>query len=158
MCYFYVELFDKSTFTEFQSAYERISLEKLARDKGMGAAVDRLKKNGVMIGLPRVYPSCYDLKQYVLRGDITLEPPKSVGVDYGFWKCASAKERLLWKDTYLQLFGKYAYKDLDLHQACISGTIYDYIMQLMPDTPPEFKRLTSNPYPLESGPITVMMR
>lgn len=155
LCQFYAELFEKSTFTEFQNAYERGSLEKLARDKGMAVAVDRLKKNGVMIGLPRVHPSCYDLKQYVLCGDITSEPPKSVGVDYGFWKCASAKDRLLWKDTYLQLYDQYAYKDLDLHQACISGTIYDYIKRLMPDTPPEFKRLTSNLYPLEGGPITI---
>lgn len=157
LCRFYVKLFEKSTFGEFQRAYERRSLEKLARDKGMSVAVDELRKDGVMIGLPDVYPSCYDLKRYVLCGDVTVEPPKAVGVDYGFWKCASAKERIMWKDTYAQLFDQDAYNDRDLHQACISGKIYDYVKRLLPSTPPEFKPMTSNLYPLggADGPTSI---
>lgn len=155
LCWFYVKLFEKSTFEEFHLAYKTGSLEKLAREKGMAESVDKLRKNGVMIGLPKVYPSCYNLKQYVLCGDVTVEPPRSVRVDYGFYNCTNAREKILWKDTYLQLFNKHAYKACDLHQACISGTIYDYIKRLLPDTPPELRSMTSNIYPLESGPTTI---
>lgn len=152
---FYSRLFDKSSFVEFQKAYEQRSLEKLARAKGFSREVNEFRKRGVMVGLPPVHPSCYDLKQYVVCGDVVVEPPRPVGVDYGFWKCASAKERILWKDTYLKLFKHHAYNDRDLHEACISGKTYDYTKRLLPDTPPEFKRMSSNLYPLEGASKTI---
>jgi len=147
---FYLKLFDKVSFVQFHQAYLDGSLDRLAERVGLGTeakfwkqereAILGLKPNGM-------YPSAYDLKQYILSEAVT-DPINSVQFDYGYLNCRNPRERELWKDIYSRVFSADSFRFDGLHNACIKGKIYEYVKEICPDTPIVFKRLSKNVYPL----------
>ncbi|KAJ7149222.1 hypothetical protein C8R43DRAFT_1192909 [Mycena crocata] len=78
----------------------------------------------------------------------------SIAVDYGFMNCTSESEYQALRDLYKVIFERKDANPLKLHEACISGALYEYVLGIMPELKKKqnrakkFKRLLCNPYPL----------
>jgi hypothetical protein len=127
----YRALIDKCTLYEFYTNYVSDSLEDLLRSKNI-SGIDSLKAQGVVFGRQTI--GAYRLKQYVLTEHVPLQ--RSVGEDYGFSDygfnlCRNKKEIQKLRKIYKQLFEHKDFDILRLHEACISGTIYEYANQFV---------------------------
>ncbi|KAJ6554358.1 hypothetical protein B0H19DRAFT_1220477 [Mycena capillaripes] len=75
-------------------------------------------------------------------------------VDYGFMNCTSETEYQDLKAMYKGIFERRDANPLKLHEACVSGALYEYALGLFPELKnkknraKKFKRLMKNPYPL----------
>jgi hypothetical protein len=146
---FYSSLFDKVDFVQFYRAYLEGSIDKLAQRVGLGEEVSFWKnQRGAVLGIQpgTGNPSVYNLKEFLLSEDTV--PINSVKADYGYFNCKSPHERELWRDIYYRVFHAKDFDMAKMHEACIQGKIYEYVKQLFPGTPIEFKRLAVNIYPL----------
>jgi hypothetical protein len=96
--------------------------------------------------------SVWDLKAYVYQELKPTEMVPSFRVDYGIVNCAGFITHLqLLKDTYKQVFEHLQGDPLELHRACITGNIYEYVSGLLKIKKKEGKvlrRLMKNMYPL----------
>ncbi|CAF1186512.1 unnamed protein product [Adineta steineri] len=135
----YRTLIDQCTLYEFYTNSKSQTLEALLRLKNIDG-IDALKAQGVVFGYPNI--SVYHLKQYVLGEDVPLQ--RCIGVDYGFYLCRDNKSKQKLRKIYKQLFEHVNFDILQLHQACISGTIYKYASQFVVAD----ANLMKNPYPL----------
>lgn len=102
--------------------------------------------------------SCYSLKQFLACEDnLTTGPVLPVAVDYGWFACQTAMQKLEWKSTYKRLFESSGHRDLALHEACIKGKIFEYVQKILPETPSSFEKLCWNHYGRgPSGPLDDM--
>ena len=125
----------------------------MAEHVGLGTEASFWKEERqAILGLKpgKGYPSTYDLKQHILTKDIA-DPINSVQVDYGYLNCRNPREREQWREVYSMMFQAGGFRFDALHKACITGKIYDYVMEIFPDTPAVFERLSKNLYLLASA-------
>jgi hypothetical protein len=75
-------------------------------------------------------------------------------VDYGFMNCTSETEYQDLKDMYKSIFERRDASPLKFHEACVTGSLYEYTLGFFPELKnkknrsKKFKRLMKNPYPL----------
>ncbi|KAF8469749.1 hypothetical protein BDZ91DRAFT_655011 [Kalaharituber pfeilii] len=143
----YMQLFDNCTSTEFLRAFTDETLEQLAKRKGFSAKINELGRREIYLQ-PKPY-SVYNLKQFIAVGDFGRDPTLAVQWDYGYLRCRNAGERMQWTETYKKVFQSHEHRDLQLHQACIKGKIFEYVKRISPDTPKSFESLCRNAYPLK---------
>ncbi|KAF9499278.1 hypothetical protein BDN71DRAFT_1503317 [Pleurotus eryngii] len=146
------DLLSKSTFNELCQAYDSGSILSLFRTKKILVPTPTIEE--FLKGSNSLY-SVWKLKQFVLgTDDSVLRTPRSVWVDYGFINCASDTERLHLKSIYKSVFQSTKYPNMDpleLHQACISGKLFDFVGQFYTFKEKrrnQYTRLFENPYPL----------
>ncbi|KDQ50000.1 hypothetical protein JAAARDRAFT_165152 [Jaapia argillacea MUCL 33604] len=149
LCSIYRDLIHLCTFDEFCEAYRTSSIIALFDAHGLTArrqAFPYLEE--VLQGSPHTFKSVWNLKNYVLAQldeDELLIP--SIRVDYGFLNCKSTGELAQLKDIYRQVLQRPDANPLELHQACISGRLYQHVGGMM-KLKKKFQRLMKNPYPL----------
>ncbi|KAJ8689537.1 hypothetical protein PTI98_012435 [Pleurotus ostreatus] len=146
------ELLSKSTFKELCQAYDSGSTLSLFKTKKILVPTPTIEE--FLKGSNSLY-SVWKLKQFVLgTDDSVLRAARSVWVDYGFINCASDAERLDLKSIYKSVFQSTKYPTMDpleLHQACISGKLFDFVGQFYTFKEKKrnkYIRLFENPYPL----------
>ncbi|KAJ7347240.1 hypothetical protein DFH08DRAFT_1080307 [Mycena albidolilacea] len=88
----------------------------------------------LLSGSPVMLKSAWFLKKHVqytksVRSDLI----PSVRVDYGFMNCTSDREYQDLKDLDKKIFERRYTNPLELHQACVSGSLYDYVLGLFPE-------------------------
>ncbi|KAL4265869.1 MUB1/samB family protein [Pleurotus pulmonarius] len=146
-------LLKRCSFDELCEAYNSSSLLALFNKAGISisspAIVNVLKTS------PRMNYSVWDLKQFVIgTEDSAMQPIRPVWVDYGFINCSSDAERLDLKSIYKSVFQSTKHPTMDplqLHQACISGKLFDFVGQFYTfkeKKRDKYARLFKNPYPL----------
>ncbi|KDQ23108.1 hypothetical protein PLEOSDRAFT_186168 [Pleurotus ostreatus PC15] len=145
------ELLSKSTFKELCQAYDSGSTLSLFKTKIL---VPTPTIEEFLKGSNSLY-SVWKLKQFVLgTDDSVLRAAHSVWVDYGFINCDSDAERLDLKSIYKSVFQSTKYPTMDpleLHQACISEKLFDFVGQFYTFKEKKrnkYIRLFENPYPL----------
>lgn len=141
----YLMLINKCTFLEFWSAFENCQLASLFQAKSLGATLREFKNLDVFLSTPRAgpHPSVWELNKFLCLDD--AEPIRSVLVDYGFFYCKTAKDRLDLKDIYRHVLE--TTDPMDLHRACLRGELYDFA-KLAINVDPRFRAIMKNPYPL----------
>ncbi|KAJ6492603.1 hypothetical protein DFH09DRAFT_947439, partial [Mycena vulgaris] len=109
----------------------------------------------VLSGSPVVFNSVWYLKQHVqYTSSVRSEMPMSVHADYGFMNCTSDTEYQDLKNLYKSIFEQHDANPLKLHEACVSGALYNYVLGLFPELKKKknrakkFERLLRNFYPL----------
>ncbi|KAJ7896959.1 hypothetical protein B0H13DRAFT_1718611 [Mycena leptocephala] len=152
----YQILADRCSYDEFFTAYETSSLIQLLDTKGLrGRLMVIPYLEDVLSGSPRAFKSVWHLKQHT-------QDPESVHssllpaltVDYGFMNCTSETEYQDLKDMYKGIFERRDASPLKLHEACVTGSLYEYTLGFFPELKnkknrsKKFKRLMKNPYPL----------
>ncbi|KAF7351496.1 MYND-type domain-containing protein [Mycena sanguinolenta] len=143
------------SYEEFLSAYTSSTLIQLLDANGLrGRRMIHPYLEDVLSGSPSRFKSVWFLKQH-LRCSVgtrsNLIP--SVRVDYGFMNCASDSEYQELKDLYKDIFERRRANPLQLHEACLAGSLYEYVLRLFPEMKKKsrakkFQRLLRNPYPL----------
>ncbi|KAJ6457953.1 hypothetical protein C8R45DRAFT_561386 [Mycena sanguinolenta] len=144
------------SYDEFFTAYTNSNIIQLLDAKGpRGRRMIHPYLEGVLSGSPVVFKSVWMLKQYLgcsRSGGSDL--PRSVEVDYGFVNCTTESEHQDLKDLYTNIFEKPHTNPLQLHEACVSGSLYEYVVGLFPEIKKKknrakkFQRLLRNMYPL----------
>ncbi|KAF8144349.1 hypothetical protein K438DRAFT_1874218 [Mycena galopus ATCC 62051] len=153
----YQILAGRCSYNEFSTAYCNSTLIQLIDDKGLrGRRLTHPYLEDVLSGSPTVFKSAWPLKQYVqLPGKVQSDITPSVQVDYGFMNCTSDSEYQDLKDLYKNIFERPHANPLQLHEACISGSLYEYVLGLFPEMKKKknrkkkFQRLLRNLYPLQ---------
>jgi hypothetical protein len=152
----YGMLVDRCTYDEFLTAYSDSKIIQLLDAKGLrGRRIIHPYLEDVLSGSPVMFKSVWFLKKHVqytksVRSDLI----PSVRVDYGFMNCTSDREYQDLKDLYKNIFERRYTNPLELHQACLSGSLYDYVLGLFPEMKgkkkraAKFRRLLRNLYPL----------
>lgn len=97
------------------------------------------------------HKSVWSLKQFVLaKPEDETKPPLPcwpVRADYGFFNCTHAGEVADLKAVYKQFFVDKGGDPILLHNAAITGKIFDYVGVVM-KLKGKFQRLVRNHYPL----------
>ncbi|KAJ7836242.1 hypothetical protein B0H14DRAFT_2449888, partial [Mycena olivaceomarginata] len=128
----YGMLVDRCTYDEFLTAYSDSKIIQLLDAKGLrGRRIIHPYLEDVLSGSPVMFKSVWFLKKHVqytksVRSDLI----PSVRVDYGFMNCTSDREYQDLKDLYKNIFERRYTNPLELHQACLSGSLYDYVLGL----------------------------
>ncbi|CAI2161997.1 13665_t:CDS:2 [Funneliformis geosporum] len=130
---------------EFHDAYVSGTVVDLLKRKCDSSSW--LSENRIEIhvhGQPR--KSVYYLKQYVLSESVGLSNP--VRADYGFMNCRTEDEIRQLRQMYKKLIKTPQFDPRDLHKACLTGKIYNYVRLILPNE--ELKAdLLRNLYPLK---------
>ena len=142
----YVELIQQCRFTEFWQAFAQGKLIALMDRKGFRERRRPFKYLEAFLsstpeGENRY--SIWDLVRFCRSEE--WEAPQHLLVDYGFFNCDTALDRMQLKDTYKELLQKC--DPLDLHKACIKGKLFEFANRYM-KLEKRFQRLMRNPYPL----------
>ncbi|KAJ7613780.1 hypothetical protein DFH06DRAFT_1242295 [Mycena polygramma] len=152
----YQMLVEYCPYDEFFKAYDASSITELLDGRGLrGRRMALPYLEDVLSGSPRVFKSVWYLKQHVqdmnsVRSD--MEP--SVHADYGFMNCTSEEEYQDLRALYSTIFGRVDANPLKLHEACISGSLFDYVVGFVPELKKKknkakkLRRLLQNMYPL----------
>lgn len=140
----YNKLISKCTFKEFWTALESktllslFDLNGLKEDrKGIMHLETVLDKWGI--------PSVWYLQLFTQTSD--MDPTRSVYVDYGFSNCRTIEEKFALKGVYKKLLETHVDR-MELHAACISGKLYEFVSKHDSNLDRRFKGLMKNPYPL----------
>jgi hypothetical protein len=130
---------------EFNDAYVSGSVVDLLKRKCSDNGW--LSKNRIEVFRYKDFrPSVYSLKQYVLSESVRLSPP--VYADYGFMNCRTEDETRQLRQMYKKLIKTPQFEARDLHKACVSGKILDYVRSILPNEVLK-PRLLKNLYPLK---------
>ncbi|KAJ7185836.1 hypothetical protein C8R46DRAFT_1061865 [Mycena filopes] len=150
----YTMLADRSSYDAFCTAYLNSGLNELMDATGLRPrrlALPYLED--VLTHSPRGFKSVWPLKQHVLHPrSVRSDMEMSVEVDYGFVNCASEDEYQELRSLYTSIFERTGANPLKLHEACISGALYEYVLELNPELKnkknraKKFRRLLQNPY------------
>ncbi|KAB5590965.1 hypothetical protein CTheo_5581 [Ceratobasidium theobromae] len=137
-------------FDKFCQAYSTSSLSKLFEE-----CVVPISNRFILDVLgSRNRKSVWFLKDFVLADDETARKAKdtsSIGLDYGFSNCQNVDEVIALRNAYKQVFAPIDADPLALHEACLQGTLFEYVKQKARLKPQQmFRRLMKNPYPLVS--------
>jgi hypothetical protein len=96
--------------------------------------------------------SVWYLKAYVYQKQEPEQLIASVGVEYGIYNCSEAVNHLqLLKNTYRKVFEHRNGNPLELHKACMTGTIFAYVNSILKIKKKDMKvlrGLVTNPYSL----------
>ncbi|KAJ7485130.1 hypothetical protein B0H11DRAFT_2018231, partial [Mycena galericulata] len=123
------------TYEEFFTAYCTSTIVELLDTKGLGHhRAFHPYLEDVLSTSPHIFKSVWHLKQYVQdptsgRSIILL----SVAMDYGFINCTSEDEYQELKGVYKTIFERPGANPLQLHKACTSGSLYQYVAGFIPD-------------------------
>ncbi|KAJ7651217.1 hypothetical protein FB45DRAFT_997856 [Roridomyces roridus] len=152
----YRMLTDWCSFDAFFNAYRTSKLADLFDAHNLrGRRIIHPYLEDVLSRSPILFKSVWDLKQHVLATQATrahLIP--SVNADYGFAYCASDSEYHDLRNLYRDIFERRDANPLKLHEACVSGKLYEYVLGLFPELAKKknrakkFQRLLRNVYPL----------
>ncbi|KAJ7821524.1 hypothetical protein B0H14DRAFT_2519288 [Mycena olivaceomarginata] len=141
------------SYNEFLKAYTDSTIIQLLDAKGLrGRRIIHPYLEDVLSGPP--VKSVWDLKKHVHAKSIRSDLIPTVAVDYGFMNCTSDREYQDLRDLYKNIFERRYTNPLELHEACVSGSLYDYVLGLFPEMKEKkkraakFQRLLRNPYPL----------
>ncbi|KAJ7241372.1 hypothetical protein C8J57DRAFT_1142811 [Mycena rebaudengoi] len=145
------------SYDEFCTAYCNSTLVQLMDAKGLrGRRIVHPYLEDVLSKSPARFKSVWFLKQHVqLPRSVQSDITPSVRVDYGFMNCTSDSEYQDLKDLYKSIFELRHANPLQLHAACISGSLYEYVLGLFPEMKKKknrkkkFQRLLRNLYPLQ---------
>ncbi|KAJ7080552.1 hypothetical protein C8R44DRAFT_70268 [Mycena epipterygia] len=152
----YKILSERCSYDEFFTAYNTSKIIELLDANGLrGRRIVHPYLEDALSGSPRMFKSVWYLKQHAqdttsVRSNLT----PSVNVDYGFMNCTSESEYQDLKEMYKGIFERSDANPLKLHEACISGTLYEYVLGVFPELKTKknrakkFKRLLRNLYPL----------
>ncbi|KAJ7653733.1 hypothetical protein DFH06DRAFT_1417347 [Mycena polygramma] len=152
----YQILVERSSYEEFFTAYNTSSITELLDAKGLRARRMALPYlEDVLSGSPHSFKSVWYLKQHVqdlntVHSDMQL----SVETDYGFMNCTSEEEYQDLRALYTTIFERLDANPLKLHEACVSGSLFDYVAGCIPELKKKknkakkLKRLLRNMYPL----------
>ncbi|KAJ7196428.1 hypothetical protein GGX14DRAFT_376214 [Mycena pura] len=157
----YQMLVDRSSYTEFFTAYRTSNIIQLLDAKGLrGRHMIDPYLEDVLSGSPHVFKSVWRLKAHVQdMSTIRSNLIPSVRVDYGFLNCKSDSEYQDLKDLYKNIFERRDANPIKLHEACISGSLYAYVLGLFPELKKKrnratkFERLLRNMNPLRLGDL-----
>ncbi|CAG8512608.1 8654_t:CDS:1 [Ambispora leptoticha] len=129
---------------EFHDAYVSGSVVDLLRkcDSGSWLSESRIEIPGY--GQPT--KSVYNLKQYALSESVDLARP--VYADYGFMNCRTKEENRQLRNMYNKLVKTPQFDPRDLHEACVTGKIFNYVSAILPNEVVK-KDLLRNVYPLK---------
>ncbi|KAJ7191557.1 hypothetical protein GGX14DRAFT_481300 [Mycena pura] len=152
----YRMLAERCSYDEFFTAYNSSKLVALLDAKGLrGRRLMLPYLEDILSRSPRMNKSVWDLKQHIQDPEsVRLHVIPSVHVDYGFMNCKSDSEYEDLKDMYKQIFEHRDVNPLKLHEACISGKLYEHTVGLFPELKKKknrskkFIRLMKNLYPL----------
>ncbi|KAF8130951.1 hypothetical protein K438DRAFT_1885890 [Mycena galopus ATCC 62051] len=153
----YQILAGRCSYDEFCTAYCNSTLIQLMDAKELrGRRIVHPYLEDVLSGSPVVFKSVWFLKQHVqLPSSVQSDIIPSVRVDYGFMNCTSDSEYQDLKNLYKSIFERRHANPLQLHEACISGSLYEYVLGLFPEMKKKknrakkFQRLLRNLYPLQ---------
>ncbi|KAF9002491.1 hypothetical protein BDQ17DRAFT_1280385 [Cyathus striatus] len=151
----YMQLLDECTFDEFCFIYTAGTLHLRLMN------TEDIKLLNQLLCTPRVFPhleqflnnpfahySVWDLKQFVVAAEGSMEPAMPIMVDYGFINCKDNVEMKELKEVYKAYFSARDRSDpAELHQACIQGKIFDHVGSVT-KLSDKFKILMKNMYPL----------
>ncbi|KAJ7830773.1 hypothetical protein B0H13DRAFT_1654953 [Mycena leptocephala] len=150
----YQMLVDRSSYEEFFAAYRTSKIIQLLDAKGLrGRHMIHPYLEDVLSGSPNVFKSVWNLKAHVQdKSTVRSNLIPSVRIDYGFMSCRSDKEYQDLKDLYKSIFERYDTNPIKLHEACISGSLYAYVLGFFPELKKKnraskFQRLLRNTYP-----------
>ncbi|KAI9736765.1 MAG: hypothetical protein M1834_000969 [Cirrosporium novae-zelandiae] len=139
------------TFAEFWQAFESGKLIQLMDERGLREQRQDFTAQGLDTFLSYrpggACPSVFTLKHFLAQKD-TINAPAPVLVDYGFQNCRTHRDNLRLKEVYNRLLNKMGVGPLALHQACISGKLFQFTKSFIPDIEPRFELLMHNLYPL----------
>ncbi|CAG8692227.1 507_t:CDS:1 [Ambispora leptoticha] len=130
---------------EFHDAYVSGSVVDLLKrkcDNGSWLSENRIE----VPGYRQQRMSVYDLKQYVLSESVDLARP--VYVDYGFMNCRTKDEHRQLRNLYNKLIKTPQFDLRDLHEACVTGKIFNYVSAILPNEVVK-RDLLRNVYPLK---------
>ncbi|KAJ7485132.1 hypothetical protein B0H11DRAFT_2018238 [Mycena galericulata] len=152
----YQLLAKRCTYDQFLTAYTTSRIFELLDANGLrGRRMIHPYLEDVLSGSPRMFKSVWYLKQHVQAEDsVRSNIVPSITVDYGFMNCKSDTEYQDLKDLYKSVFVRSDANPLELHEACLSGSLYRYVLGLFPELKKKknrakkFQRLLRNPYPL----------
>ncbi|KAJ7735791.1 hypothetical protein B0H16DRAFT_128219 [Mycena metata] len=153
----YQMLADRCSYDAFCTAYSNSTFTELLDATGLhGRRIALPYLEDVLSGSPRIFKSVWRLKQHVQdTNSVRSNIPMSIAVDYGFGNCASEDEYQDLKRLYTSIFERPGVNPLKLHEACISGELYEYVLGSFPELKnkknrvKKFRRLLRNPYPLD---------
>ncbi|CAB4433794.1 unnamed protein product [Rhizophagus irregularis] len=133
------------TIDEFNDAYVSGSVVDLLKRKCSDC--NWLSKCGIEVfGYKQFRPSVYSLKQYALGDSVRLSPP--IWADYGFMNCRTEDEKRQLRQMYTKLIKHPQFDPRDLHKACVSGKIFNYVRSILPNEVLK-PYLLKNLYPLK---------
>jgi hypothetical protein len=127
LCSIYKMLMDRCSYDEFLNAYSDSKIIQLLDAKGLrGRRIIHPYLEDVLSGSRVAFKSVWCLKDHVqsttsARSDLT----PAVRLDYGFMNCTSDREYQDLKDLYKNIFERRYTNPLELHQACVSGSLHD---------------------------------
>lgn len=138
-------------FDVFCQAYDSSSLAKLFSDNGL-EITNRFVLD-VLEGSPKGYKTVWSLKEFVCaehKVDEPLRPDRSISWDYGFFNCSNQQEIAALLKAYKQVLTRPEADPLALHEACVTGKLFEYVNRFANGLKPEekFRRLIKNVYPL----------
>ena len=145
-----VTINDKCPLDDFTAAYQRHDLLTLFRRYGVEDQILQMPYMKDFLENASI-KTVWHLKAYVyIEGDCKAILP--VQVDYGIVNCAGIEGHLnLLKSTYKRVFEHPEGNPLELHEACITGQIFEYVDGLLKIKKRDAKvlrRLMKNHYPL----------
>ncbi|KAH6891622.1 hypothetical protein BKA70DRAFT_1119912, partial [Coprinopsis sp. MPI-PUGE-AT-0042] len=158
----YKKLLQLVTFDEFHQAYGNARLVEPLERKGLtqnGAyrLVEGKFKDVVDGSKKGKLKSAWRLKEFVENNPGPLEPKQrseirnSINVDYGWMNCKDIQQSNKLLRIYRQYFESPAANCLDLHSACVSGTLAAYLQRCTGvNLQKEDEALFKNLYPLPS--------
>ena len=117
------------SFEEFYQAYDSCSLIQLFSSKNISLEPFGSHLADFLANSPHMNKSVWDLKQFVLAETSDSNPIPSVTADYGFFNCQNEAEVAQLKEAYKKFFEDSSGDPLKLHEACLQGKIYDYVVK-----------------------------
>ncbi|KAI9748070.1 MAG: hypothetical protein M1835_001901 [Candelina submexicana] len=147
----YLSLIERCTFEEFWLSYNSAVLPGLFINKGLSPELEASGHLKVFLSLPpnRIH-SVWLLKQLVYTEH--KESTTAVSEDYGFANCSTAEDFVELKNVYRQVFELHMVDEMELDQACLAGSIYQYVSGMI-EIDSKYARLMRNRYPSEEGQI-----
>ncbi|KAI6146664.1 hypothetical protein BKA82DRAFT_4154665, partial [Pisolithus tinctorius] len=145
------EVLPGCSFTEFWTAFQSNNLIGLMDEKGLGPERKKVLhfEDFMKVKRNHLRPSVWRLRHFVHSKDV--EPPLSVLMDYGFFKCMTVGQIFSLKEVYKELIDSPRVDPMELHAACIKGELYNFARRHNPNLEQEFKTLMSNFYPLRNN-------
>lgn len=152
----YKILANRCSFEAFFTAWNTSKLTELRDANGLrGRRIALPYLEDVLSGAPRQFRSVWSLKELVQNTQSSRSHiVPSITVDYGFMNCKSDSEYQDLRDLYKCIFERRDANPLKLHEACLSESLYEYVLGLIPELKKKknrakkFQRLLRNIYPL----------
>jgi hypothetical protein len=154
----YKLLVERCTYDNFLAAYSTSGIIQLLDANDLrGRHMIHPYLEDVLSGSPVMFKSVWYLKKHVQdRTSVQSDMEPSVRADYRFMFCTSDSEYQDLKGLYKSIFERRDTNPLKLHEACVSGSLYAYVLGLFPELKKKknrakkFERLLRNMYPLQS--------